>query len=353
MKKVGIILINYKNYAERFLRESYDSLMALDYPKEDYRVYVVDNVTSEETVNMIKALAPEATVVPSAGNGWGHANNVGAKQAIKDGFADYLYIVNMDTIFDPECLKEAVAAAESDSRIGIVQSKLLLHPAKDGEYCLNSKGNSITFLGFGYCAGDGKKDDAGDDVTDIVTAAGAGLLIPRKVFEAVGGCDESYFMYHDDIELSFKVKLMGLRLVLAPRSVVYHKHEFGRAVMQIFHMERNRLRFIIEFYKLGTILLILPAWLFMEIGMIPFELMNKWFSVKLRVYAYFLKPENWRMMLRKRKFLQGIRKIKDREMMEGMVGVVEFQQIDNPVLRYIANPIFDAYWKIARRLIVW
>lgn len=352
-KKIAIIMINYKKYAERFLKESYESLIKLNYPRELYRIYVVDNATSAETQDQIKQLAPEAVVIPSDGNGWGHANNLGAEQAVKDGFSDYFYFVNMDTAFHADCLVEAATVYASDPRIGIVQSKLLLHPPVNGEYALNSKGNRITYLGFSYCSGDGKKDDTGDKIVDIASASGAALLISKEVFLKIGKCDESYFMYHDDIELSVKTKLSGLRVVLAPKSVVYHKHEFGRSVMQIYSMERNRIRFLFEFYKIPTLLIILPAFLFMESGMIFYSIFKGWFFIKLKVYCYFLNYKNWVLIYKKRKQIMAMRKISDKKMMEKFVGTIDFQQIDNPILKYIANPIFNLYWIIIKKIIIW
>lgn len=352
-KKVAFIMINYKNYADKFLKASYESLLKINYPKDSYKLYIVDNATSPETEARIKELAPEAIVVPSDGNGWGYGNNVGAKKAIADYFSDYFYIVNMDTEFDPECLNEALRAMESDEKIAVVQSKLLLYPAVNGEYMLNSKGNNLTFLGLSYCAGSGKKDDTSNEITDIITAAGAGILIRKDVFLEIGMCDESYFMYHDDIEISFKAKILGYRIVLASKSVIYHKHEFGRAVKQIFFMERNRMRFLLEFFKLPTLIIIFPAFIAMEIGMLPYVALNKWLGTKFRVYAYFLNSINLKQIFLKRKKIQQMRKISDGEMLKGVVGIVDFQQIENPVLKYIANPIFDLYWRLIRKLIIW
>ncbi|MFA6988433.1 MAG: glycosyltransferase family 2 protein [Candidatus Gastranaerophilaceae bacterium] len=352
-KKVAIIMINYKHYAKRFLHDSFASLEKLNYPKDKYRVYVVDNVTSPETIEICQQLAPGASIVPSSGNGWGLANNLGVKQAIKDGFDDYFFFVNMDTEFDAEFVTEAVRAYESDNRIGIVQSKLLLHTPVDGKYMLNSKGNNLTFLGFGYCAGDGKTDDVKAEISDITYASGAALLVSKKVWQETGEFDESYFMYHDDVEINFKVKLAGYRTVLAPRSVVYHKHEFGRSIVQINFMERNRLRFLLEFYKWQTLLLIMPAWIIMEIGMFPYAIINKWVLIKLKVYGWFLNPKNIWLLARKRKAVQSLRKVSDKELLKGVVAVVDFQQINNPVLKYIANPIFDFYWSVCKSLINW
>jgi len=353
-KKIAIILINYKTYAQRFLTESYESLLKLNYPKENYRIYIVDNETSEETQKMLKDMAPEAVIVPNKENsGWGGGNNAGIKQAIADGYDDYFAIVNMDTIFDQRFLEESLRVAESDPKIGIVQSKLLLHPPKNGEYLLNSKGNQITFIGFGYCGGDGEKDDVKDKVFDIVTAAGAGILVKKEVFTQAGWCDPDYFMYHDDIELSFKVKLMGYRLVLAPRSVIYHKHEFGRSIRQIYYMERNRFRFLLEFYKVKTLILIFPAFLIMEIGMLPYEIINRWLIIKLKVYIYFFRYKNIKQIIKKRKQVQKLRTIPDRELLRNAVGVVQYQHVDNVLLRYIANPVFKAYWTAAYKLLRW
>jgi len=346
-------MINYKNYAERFLKESYASLMQVNYPKENFRLYIVDNVTSDETVKLCQELAPEAKILPSTGNGWGHANNLAAREGFKDGFSDYIFFLNMDTEFDPEFINEAIKVYESDVNIGVVQAKLLLSPAIDGEFMLNSAGNSMTFLGFGYCAGDGKKDEVAPDTKDITYASGAGLLISGENWQKIGECDESYFMYHDDAEISFKVKIMGKRVVLAPKSVIYHKHEFGRSIMQINFMERNRMRFILEFFKVPTLILIFPAFLLMEIGMFPYAILNKWATVKIKVYSWFFSPKNIVMIINKRKEVQKLRKISDRELMKGFVGVVDFQQINNPVLKYIANPIFNLYWQIIKKLIVW
>lgn len=352
--KVAIILINYKKYAERFLERAYKSLQELEYPKDFYRIYIADNVTSLETQALLKKCAPDATIVPSDGNGWGHGNNICVRQAMSDGFDDYFAFVNMDTIFDKNFLNEAVTLAEFDKTIGVVQSKLLLYPPREnGQYFLNSKGNKLTFLGFGYCAGDGVLDDTGNEPVDIISAAGAGILVPREIFFSVGMCDESYFMYHDDIELSQKIRLFGYRLVLAPKSVIYHEHEFGRSIRQVYFMERNRIRFLIEFYKIGTLLLIFPGWLFMEMGMLVYEIKNKWVWTKLRVYGYFLNPLHWREIFKKRSQVQKLRTISDREFLNGFVAEIEFQQVNNPLLRYVANPFFKLYWSLIKKIIIW
>lgn len=349
-KKVAIILINYKSYAKLFLQESYDSLLNLNYPKENYCIYIVDNCSSKKSRKTIKKIAPNAKLIPSNGNGWGHGNNMGAKMATEDGFDDFFFFVNMDTAFDKNFLTEAIKTA-INNKAGIVQSKILLYKKNKGEYMLNSKGNKITYLGFSYSAGDGKVDDTSNKEVEINTASGVGLLISKDVFSKINGCDEEYFMYQDDVELSFKVKLLGLKLFLAPKSIIYHKHEFERSIKMIYYIERNRIKFLLEFYKIKTLLLVFPAFIFMEIGMMPYVILNKWFLTKMKAYLFFLSPLNILKIIKKRKFIQKLRTINDKEMMSEMVGVIEFQQIDNFVLKHIANPAFKLYWKIIKKIV--
>jgi len=73
----------------------------------------------------------------------------------------------------------------------------------------------------------------------------------------------------------------------------------------------------------------------------------------LKVYFWFLVPKNFNLVLKKRKEIQKLRKISDRELMKGMTGVIDFQQIENPVLKYIANPFFAFYWWLIQKVIFW
>src|SRR3990167_10805400 len=115
--KVGIILINYKTYAKRFLEDCRDSMRKMDYPKDKYVVYIVDNATTPETVAYLKEVYPEAVVLPNAVNaGWGGGNNVGIERAFKDGCED-IVLSNMDVIVHKDWLKELVEAAYSQNVI--------------------------------------------------------------------------------------------------------------------------------------------------------------------------------------------------------------------------------------------
>jgi GT2 family glycosyltransferase len=181
-------------------------------------------------------------------------------------------------------------------------------------------------------------------------ASGCSLAVKKEVFEAIGGYNEDYFMYHDDLEVGWKAKLLGYRIVLAPKSICFHKFEFSRSVKKIYFMERNRFLFLFSFYEPKTILAVLPALVIMEAGQLVFALLRGWLPEKLRSYAYFLHPSNWRRLLDERRRIQSSRKVFDRDLFESLEGEIYSQDIDNPILKKVANPFFKAYWSFVKSL---
>ena len=373
VKKIGIIMVNYKDYCDRFLVDARDSLRQLDYPKNLYTVYIIDNVSTTLTLNRLHEMYPEAVIIPTSGNGWGHANNLGMKAAWQDG-CDAAALVNMDTVFDGAWLTELVAAAYADESIGITQAKIMLWDEHSEKRNINSIGNKFHFLGFSFCDGYNEEDavipkssgihQEGNHtrsfdklrmtaVTDIYSASGASMLIKKEVAQKIGECDEEYFMYHDDLELSLKARIAGYRIVLAPQSIMYHKYEFGRSIRQVYYMERNRYLTLFTFLKWKTIILITPAIIIMDIGMWLYAVTGKWADTKWRVKKYFLKKSTWNHIFKQRKKIHALRTISDRQLLQGVTGKVEFQEIDNMLLKYIGNPILNAYWILAKNMIIW
>jgi len=345
-KRVGIVLVNYKDYAERFLGECWDSLMAQDFSLELFEVIIVDNCTSKDSVDFLNKFS-RAVIVPRTDGNYAAANNAGINKARELG-CELFVMANMDTVFERGWLRELVAAVESDEKIGIAQSKILLYK----EARINSLGNHLHYLGFGFTDGYGLPDRDIAGWPEIAGyASGCSLIIKKEVLDKIGGYIEYYYMYHDDIELGWKTKLAGYKIVLAPRSIVYHKYEFSRSMRMLYYMERNRYIAVLTFYELKTLLLIMPALIVMDLGMLIFSIFNKWFKIKLSVYGYFLRPSSWRKISNERKKIKNVRKVKDGEIIKNFVGKVLFQEIDNPVLRHIANPFFDWYWQAVKILL--
>ncbi len=404
-KKVAIIISpNWRDYGKKYLAECLESIRKQDWAGES-KVFLIDNETTEESFRFLQDTAERILINPprlytprpsQEGNppnplyqggftveiireekneGFAKANNDAMRSALEQGF-DYLILFNMDTIVAPDTVSQMVKVAEQThpsagslrpssgraGQVGAVQARLMLHPEKDK---VNSLGNATHFLGFGYTAGYKKpitnyellppKRDPAKAVAisnDIFYPSGAAVLFKAKMLEEIGLFNEEYWMYNEDQEIGWRAWLAGYSCVLAPEAVVYHKFEFSRSIKRFYWMDRNRILSMLICYHFLTILLILPAWLVMEIGLLAFAIKGGWFKEKIRVYGYFMRPANWRIIGSSRQKVQKLRKIKDREVARRLSGKISFQEFDGAALR-LANLFFNAYWLIVKQIIFW
>lgn len=365
MKKVAIILINYRDYARKYLSDCIESLRQQDYVGER-KIYIVDNATSPETAAYLRRLAPEAELVLNKNNdGFAKGNNDAMKLALAAGY-DYIILFNMDTVIAPDCVREMVKAAEykPDSKfnkfkvlnlkpIGAVQARLMLWSEKDK---INTLGNVTHFLGFGY--GLGYRDSIENwklkikDLSDICYPSGAAVLFSRQILEKVGLFDEEFWMYNEDQDLGWRIWLAGYRCVLAPTAVVYHKYQFGRSAKQFYWLDRNRIIAILKNYHLLTLFFVVPAFVIMEAGLFLFSWKSGWLREKLKVWVYFSRPRTWLYLARARRAAQSLRRTSDKEIVKMFSGRIWYQEVDDWKLRLI-NPIFMFYWWMVRKIIFW
>jgi len=353
-KKIGIILVNYKDYAQKYLADCFSALRRQSYPSELTRIYIVDNAASPESEEFLKSHFPEAIILPRADGNYAAANNLGFKRALADG-CEYLVNVNMDTVAEAGWLAELAAALENNPEAGIAQSKILLHPKNEAEKAapkINSLGNHIHFLGFGYTDGYRQPDRAIDGYPEIKGyASGCSFIIRREAFQKVGGYNEEFYMYHDDLELGLKVKLAGDKIILAPRSVIYHKYEFQRSRQMIYYMERNRYLTMLTFYPAYFWLIMFLPCLVMDTGLFFFSMINGWFKEELKIYAYFFWPFTYKRIFFERRRVKRLKIVPFSRIARDFVGRIEFQEVANPILKYLVNPLFAGYWWVVKHLL--
>lgn len=352
-KKIGIILVNYKDYANHFLLACRDSLRLQEYPAHLRPVYIVDNESSSESRDFLQANYPEAKILPRLDGNYCAANNLGCQAAIADG-CEFLVAVNMDTEMSPGWLKEMLAAFNSPD-VGLVQAKIMLYDQnqKDNKkQKINTLGNRLHFLGFGFTSSYREEDREILGYPEIDGyASGCSLMMRADIFKKIGGWDELYYMYHDDVELSLKIRLAGYKIVLAPKAVIFHKYEFSRSVRMLYFMERNRYLLVLSFYPKKLIAFLLPAIIAMHLGMLLFASINGWLTTWFRISAYFLRPSSWRLIMLKRKELKKIAQKDFSLIIPSLAAKIEFLEIDNFLLRKLVNPIFALYWRGIKKLI--
>jgi GT2 family glycosyltransferase len=348
-KKAAVIISpNYQGYAKKYLPDCIQSLRGQSWQGER-KIFLVDNQSTEDSCSFLKQTAPEAEIIRNEKNeGFAKGNNDAMRAALEQRF-DYIILFNMDTIIETDCIRHLVKAAESDSLIGAVQARMMFWPEKDR---INSLGNVTHFLGFGYCEGYGEKwfGDPSSGSPDIGYPSGAAVLFKKEILERIGLFDEKYWMYNEDQDLGWRIWLSGLRCVLAPQAVVYHKYEFCQRIQRYYWMDRNRILSIIKNYQISTIILISFAFVIMELGQLFFVLQRGLLREKLQVYKYFFSPGNWRTILRNRRESQALRKVADRDILHIFSGRIWYEEIGGWGLK-VFNFIFGYYWRVMKLFI--
>lgn len=346
--RVAVVIVTYNS--TRFLEDCFGSLSSMTKDGLEAEIIVIDNDSQDGSAEKVAAW-PFVTVVKSRENkGFAGGNNVIIRHALEAG-ADYVYLLNHDTEVTPGFLVEAVEAAEADANVGSVQSLILLSPDKDR---INSTGNAIHFLGFGYCR-DYRRAVATwtrPENPEIAYASGAGVLYRAAALREVGLLDEELFMYHEDLDLGWRLRLAGYRNVLAPSSVIYHKYEFSRSIKKYFWMERNRYVVLFKNARLWTLLLLAPFLLASEIALFLISLVRGWWREKLKVYAYFFSARVWKRIAQERAAAKKLRKASDREIARLFTSTIGYQEVASPFVTFVANPLMALTWAVLRFLVI-
>ncbi len=270
---------------------------------------------------------------------------------------EYLYLLNEDTSLTPDFLTNIIAYADAHPKTALVQSRIMLgqEPEK-----MNTIGNAMHFLGFGYAIGHRKVYEAGasDEVlrggVPRFYPSGAGLLVRAKVLGDIGGLfDPGYFMYHEDLDLAWRARLRGYDIACDNSSVVYHYYEFSRSITKFYWMERNRIITHLTHLKVGTLLLILPVFLVMEIGTLLFACRSGWWREKLRAWKYFFISQHWHEIVERRKTVQRMRTVSDQEILKDVTGIIAAQEVENPLLTHVINPVLAGYFYLLKKIVQW
>jgi hypothetical protein len=216
--KVVVILLNWNN--AHFTAPCIRSLQKSDYP--NMQILVVDNGSKDGSPELLQSDFPEATLIRNPQNlGFAAGNNVGIHAALETG-AKYVLILNNDTEVDPGLVRELVSVCEKDDSIGISTAKMYFMNPSNVIWFAGSTVNlwTGTFRHIGY----GEVDHGQfDSVTEPGFATGCCFLTRADLLEKLGGFEESFFIYAEDLDLSVRCRKAGYRIVLNPRAKLWHK----------------------------------------------------------------------------------------------------------------------------------
>lgn len=217
--KVAIVILNWNGVS--MMRKYLPGVIKYS---EGATVYIADNASTDESVDYITSEFPMCPVIKLEKN-WGFAE--GYNKALSKIEAEYFLLLNSDIEVTPHWLEPMVDFMDANPDVAACQPKLLsIYNRNNFEYA-GACGGFIDKYGYPFCRGrifDTVEEDRGqyDTVMDILWATGAALMIRSEDYNAAGGLDGRFFAHNEEIDLCWRLRIMGRRVCCVPASVVYH-----------------------------------------------------------------------------------------------------------------------------------
>lgn len=225
--KVFIVILNYNGKA--VLKNTLESVYKLNYP--NYEVVVVDNNSVDGSFEEARISFGKFNFIKNNQNvGFAAGNNVAIKWALEK-MADYILLLNNDALIEKDALTNLIKAAQKNDKIGILSPVIY-------------KGNSsqIWFSG-------GKIDwlrmrtEHLDDIKETQYITGCAMLIKKDVFKKIGLLDETFFLYYEDADFSFRAAKNGFKLKIVSEAKVFHFEKSSESLNKIYYLVRSGIIF--------------------------------------------------------------------------------------------------------------
>ena len=202
---------------------------------------------------------------------------------------------------------------------------------------LNSGGNVLHVSGMAWAGGYGEPAESVAEVRDVAYPSGAAMAIRRELFLELGGFADELFMYQEDLELAWRVRLRGLRVVVDPAADVLHEYEFGRNPRKLYYLERNRLFFVLTAYSGRLLVLAAPVIAAGEVGTLALAVREGWAREKVAGWRWLVRHAGWVRM--RRRETQALRRVRDRELARWLTARIDPAQVPVPAPVRAANPL--------------
>jgi GT2 family glycosyltransferase len=243
--------------------------------------------------------------------------------------------VNPDAIVDADCVSTLLRSV--GARTGVVGAQILL---PDGR--TNAGDNPVHVTGIAWSGRYGEPRERGE-ARRVGSVSGAALLARAAAYAEVDGMCGRFFLYEDDVDLCWRMRLAGWDVLYAPDAVVWHEYEFDKGTMKWFWLERNRLWTVLSNYSVITLILLAPLLLGTELMVLAQAIRGGWTDRLL--HAWGSTALGLPRLVRWRRRVQHGRRVGDREIVELMSGRVETSLLDSPLTLRI-NPVLAGYRRI-------
>ena len=220
MARLSVVILNWngRRHLERYL----PSVVA--HTEGDAEVVVADNGSTDDSLQWLRLNYPDVRVIRLDRN-YGFAG--GYNRALREVASEYVLLLNSDVEVTAGWWQPLVEVLDTESDVAAVAPKLLADMERTKFEYAGAAGGFIDYLGYPFCRGrilSNVEEDRGqyDNRRDIFWASGAAMCCRREVFESLGGFDEDFFAHMEEIDLQWRMQLAGWRIVVEPKSVVYH-----------------------------------------------------------------------------------------------------------------------------------
>jgi N-acetylglucosaminyl-diphospho-decaprenol L-rhamnosyltransferase len=309
--------------------------------RDEDELIVVDNASADGTPDAVAELSPGARVVETGGNhGFAAACNTGAKAAS----GELLLLLNPDAVPE-EGFREAIERPLADGRgwaawMGLVTA--------EGGRVVNTRGGVVHFTGIAWAGG------SGEALTDPIAgevgfASGACLAVPLASWREAGGMPAEFFLYHEDVDLSLRLRLAGGRIGIEPAARVDHDYEFAKGPAKWRHLERNRWAVVIRDYPAPLLALLGPALLATELALIPISLAGGWGREKALAWADVAR--SLPRLCRERGEVQGRRRIGSGEFARHLTADLDSSYLGRAARSRVLRVALRGYWSVVLALL--
>jgi GT2 family glycosyltransferase len=259
LPNVSIIIINRNGH--HWLRSFFPSIMNTNYPK--FEIIVVDNGSTDQSISYLRNYPDNKVhVIELKDNlGFARAANVG----IRDANGEIIAFLNNDIEVDENWLMAAVEKLLSEERVGAVQSKMMQYDRRNKIDCV---GVSVDKFGIDVPIGYDEVDYGQyDKLAEIGACCGGAMIVWKNVLVKTGFFDTKFFIYYEDLDLSWRIRLSGYKILPAPSSMVYHVGSATSKSMPsahvAFHITKNHIVSWLKNSRLITLILYWPVLLFL------------------------------------------------------------------------------------------
>lgn len=316
---MSIIIVHRRE--PKILRTCLESLLNTEY--NGFQVILVDNGSTDGSVEFIRRIKRDRVkIIRSEANlGFVGGNNL----ALKHVESEYVVLLNNDTKVEPDWLECLVEIMESDPSIGACQPKLLsLRDPRFFEYN-GCAGGMLDVFGVPFCRGrvfDVIEEDRGqyDTTAEVFWAGGAAILIRRQALREAGVLDELFYAHMEEIDLCWRIRLLGYKVVCVPRSIVYHLGGATQLSEKFYLKHRNNLIMMLKNYSSPNVFRFFFGRMILDIISFVYFLTtgdsHRSFSV-LKAYVWLVK--NFKKVCVSRCFVQKRRKLSDKGIAKMMV----------------------------------